>query len=221
MSAADSRARVRLGRTAGRCRSGVERRARRRTASAAGTASTANGTCTTKMACHENACGEQAARDRPDGRADHAGRDPGRRRRAARRTRRPAARGTRPAPARRRAPARTEPRSAPRSTAPARTTPRSRRTPRCPTALKIRGCARAKPTAVGTAASPSTRLNAISTQATCADGGVAGAGGCRAARASPPRSPRAPAPRSPRAEEPRHDASDSPHQPWGTGSSIR
>ena len=31
-------------------------RARRRTASAAGTASTAIGTCTTKIACHENAC---------------------------------------------------------------------------------------------------------------------------------------------------------------------
>ena len=36
-----------------------------------------------------------------------------------------------------------------------------------PTALRIRGCARAKLMAVGTAPSPSTRLNAISTQATC------------------------------------------------------
>ena len=54
VSAADSRARVRLGRTAGRCRSGVSSGAAR-TTSAAGTASTANGTCTTKMACHENA----------------------------------------------------------------------------------------------------------------------------------------------------------------------
>ena len=77
VSAADSRARVRLGRTAGRCRSGVSSGAAR-TASAAGTASTANGTCTTKIACHEIASREQPARDRSGGRADHAGRDPGR-----------------------------------------------------------------------------------------------------------------------------------------------
>ncbi len=37
-----------------------------------------------------------------------------------------------------------------------------------PTALTIRGSVRAKPTAVGTAISPSTRLKEISTQATCA-----------------------------------------------------
>ena len=36
-----------------------------------------------------------------------------------------------------------------------------------PTALKNRGCARPKTTAIGTATSPSTRLNEINTQATC------------------------------------------------------
>ena len=54
MSAADSRASVRLGRNAGRWRSGTTT-GTTGTARAAGTASTANGTCTTKIASQENA----------------------------------------------------------------------------------------------------------------------------------------------------------------------
>ncbi|MCD9197024.1 hypothetical protein NQV15_04225 [Aeromicrobium wangtongii] len=54
MRAADISASVRFARTSGRCRSDSSSGADA-TLSAAGTASRANGTCTTKMACHEMA----------------------------------------------------------------------------------------------------------------------------------------------------------------------
>ena len=139
---------------------------RRATASAAGTASTANGTCTTKMACHEiasvsspPATGPVAVPTTPAvTQAATPRRSPYS---ATRSSRHPTRASAPPSACTHRAAISTsiEPASAHHAEAPANTA--------MPAALRIRGCARVKPMAVGTAASPSTRLNAISTQATC------------------------------------------------------
>ncbi len=168
--AADSSARVRLGRSAGRCRSGMGA-GTADTASAAGTASTAIGTCTTKIACQENACvssppttGPVAVPTTPA--VTHAA-TPRRSPYSATRSSRQPIRATAPPSAcTQRAASSTSIDGADAHNAdePANTA--------MPTAQKICGRARVNSSAMGTATSPSTRLNEISTQATCADRGV-------------------------------------------------
>ena len=138
-----------------------------RTASAAGTASRATGTCTTKIACHEiawvsspPATGPVAVPITPaviqvaiPRRSPYT---------ATSSSRHPTSASAPPIACTQRAPISTsiDRATAHHAEAPANTA--------MPTAPRIRGSARAKPTAVGTATSPSTRLNEISTQATCA-----------------------------------------------------
>ena len=167
MSAADSRARVRLGRSAGRCRSGASA-GTAGTASAAGTASTAHRHLHHEDRLPRERLRQQSARHRSGGRADHAGRDPGRDAATLAVLRdqelEAADQGQR-ASERLQAAGREQHLDRRRRRAPRRG---ARRTPRSRGQQKIRGCARVNSRAIGTATSPSTRLNAISTQATCA-----------------------------------------------------
>ena len=163
--AADSSASVRLARIAGRCRS-VFTGGAARTASAAGTATTATGTCTTKMACHENASvssppatGPVAVPTTPA--VTHAATPRRSPYSAISSSRHPTSASAPPMACTHLAATSPsiEPAQAHQAEAPANTA--------MPTALSTCGRARTNAIAAGTAPSPSTRLNAISTHATC------------------------------------------------------
>ncbi len=164
VSAADSSARVRLGRIAGRCVSGATSGAAR-TASAAGTASTANGTCTTKIACHEIASVSSPPANGPVAvpitpAVTHAATPRRSSYSSTSSSKLPTSANAPPSACTHRATISTsiDGATAHHAEAPANAA--------MPTAVKMRGWARVKVIAAGTAPRPSTRLNAISTHAT-------------------------------------------------------
>ena len=184
-----------------------------RTARAAGTASTANGTCTTKIACQENASvssppatGPAAVPTTP---AVTQAATP-------RRSPYSADQQLQAADQRQRAPDRLHAarRHQPLDRArPARTRPRTPANTAMPTALSTRRLGAGEGHRRRHGAEPQHQVERDQHPRDLPDRGVAGAAGCRAGRASPPPSRRAPAPRSRRAAEPRHGARRHPRSP--------